>query len=104
MKNLILPFIVKKQKGQLTRLICNDNENQMYIDNFTKEIRSIYNSIPNIEVPFNKVLGDVINSNFSENHYVASINNTLNVAFVNVNKIPAFHSIETIGKSLLKVN
>jgi hypothetical protein len=101
MKNLIVPFTVKKQNGKLTRLICNDNEKQTYMDNFTKEIRTIYNSIPNIEVPFNKILGDVINSNFTENHYLLTINKTIQIAFVNVNKIPAYHSIDTIGNSLL---
>jgi len=102
MKTIILPFIVKRQKGKLTRLAFNENQYQSNFNSFSQEIREIYNSIPNMEVSFSQVLSDILQSNFSENHYQATICGKIKVAFVNINKIPAFHSIESIGASLLK--
>lgn len=98
MRELIVPVVCKNNK----RLVWSEQEYKDVFFEFKSEIRKIYNSIPNIQVEFNKVLSDVLLSNYTTEHYVVSVNNVLKIAFVNINKIPMYHSIETIGKSILK--
>jgi hypothetical protein len=100
MKTIILPFRIKKQKGKLTRLIYNELEYATNFAEFKKEILKIYNSIPGIEVSYVEVVSQVINSNVTEEHYVANINNILEIKFINIEKILAYHSVESIANSI----
>jgi hypothetical protein len=97
MKNLIIPVICKNNK----RVIENSGQFSEIDKEYREEIRKIYNSIEGIEISFNKVLGDILQSNYSEDHYLCKYNNSLNIVFVNVDKIPMYHSVESIGKAIL---
>ena len=97
MKNLIIPVICKNNK----RVIENSGLYSEINKKFNQEIKKIYNSIQGIEVSFNKVLGDVLQSNYTTEHHLCTINNELKIAFINVERIPNFCSIESIGNQIL---
>jgi hypothetical protein len=100
MKEIIVPFVIKKQKGKLTRQVYNEGE---YINNFgqlSSEIRRIYNLIPNMEVSFGDVLNQVINAGkVSDEHCLFRIKD-ITIKMININNIPQYHSVESIAKSI----
>jgi hypothetical protein len=102
MKTISIPFVYKRQKSKFTRIIF-DNPTSTNFETIKKELKNIYNSINDVEVPFNIVFSDVINSNINnvkDNHYVITINNVLKIKFINIYKIPQFHSVESIARSI----
>jgi hypothetical protein len=102
MKTISIPFVYKRQKSKFTRIIF-DNPTSTNFETIKKELKNIYNSINDVEVPFNIVFSDVINSNINnvkDNHYVITINNVLKIKLINIHKIPQFHSVESIARSI----
>lgn len=98
MKTLIIPFVYKNNR----RLVFNEGDYTNLLTDFRNEVKAIYNSIENIQVSFDKVFNDVLQSNVSKEHYLATVNNTLKLMFVNVNTILPNQTIESTAKSILK--
>ena len=99
MKTLIIPFVLKRQKNKLTRLVDNTN-NPNILTEFKKELKTIYDEIKNPEIDFIDIFSQVLNSNVSENHYIARVNNKLILKFININKIPQFQTVESIANAM----
>jgi hypothetical protein len=100
MRTIIIPFVVKKQKGKLTRQVYNEYEYIKNFDELKSEVRRIYNSIPNMEVSFNEVLGQVINAGKVNDEHCLFTLKDITIKMININKIPQYHSVESIAKSI----
>jgi hypothetical protein len=99
METIILPIVIKNNK----RVIYNEG---IYIDKyelFKHELREIYNSIKGIEITFNDLISQVLNSNYSKEHYVCNLSKyNLSFVFININKMQEYQTIETTVKAILK--
>jgi hypothetical protein len=100
MRTIIIPFVVKKQKGKLTRQVYNEYEYIKNFDELKSEVRRIYNSIPNMEVSFGEVLGQVINAGKVNDEHCLFTLKDITIKMININKIPQYHSVESIAKSI----
>lgn len=100
MKTLILPFRIKKQSGKLTRLVYNENQYQTNFEDFKKEVFAIHASIENMEISKNDLIGQILNFNVNENHAVFNVGKWFKLKLINIDKIPAFYSVENIANSI----
>ena len=100
MKSIIVPVKIKNNR----RLIFNEGVYTNILSDFRKEIKTIFDKIENPEVSFDKIFSDVIQANYSKEHSFLTINKTLKVVFVNIDKVLQYHSVESIGRSILNNN
>jgi hypothetical protein len=100
MKIIILPFRLKKQKGILTRLVYNENQYIKNFDLFLNEVNKIYNSIPNIEITKGELKSQILNAHITENHTVFNIGTYFTLKLINIDKIPQFHTVESMANSI----
>jgi hypothetical protein len=100
MKTLILPFRLKKQAGKLTRLVYNENEYQTNFEDFKKEVYAIHSSFENMEISKNELIGQILNCHVTENHSVFNVGKWFTLKLINIHRIPAFHSVESVANSI----
>jgi hypothetical protein len=99
MKTIILPIVIKNNK----RIIYNEGIYTNTYDSFKHELRKVYNSIEGMEITFNELISQVLNSNYSKEHYVCNLSKyNLRFVFININKVQESQTIETTAKAILK--